>query len=1103
MLSACHSQILRKISVLIGASLFAFPACAQYSGGSGTAQDPYQIATAADLIDLGETPQDYDKHFKLVADIDLDPRLPGGKTFDKAVIAPGSFFNNKYNPFQGTPFTGVFDGNRHTISHLTITGEDCLGLFGQLLSEAEVKNLGMVDVRITGSGYYAGGLVGHNGDGCVVHCYSTGVVRGGQYVGGLAGENHGAVMHCYSSSAVQGTFAAGGLAGSNYGGTVAQCYSTGAVSGNTSVGGLVAANWSWGTVSRCYSRGAVSGTLWVGGLVGENDGSVTHCYSAGAVSGKDGFGGLVGYSEGAVTGCFWDTQTSGQTRSAAGAGKTAVEMRAASTFREAGWGFVAETQNGPSGIWRMPQGGGYPILAIFHGYTLPQLQGSGTTEDPYLVSNAWELGAMVYYDSYAHYRLVASVDLSGVRWSTAVVPWFAGTFDGDGHAISHLTITGGGHLGLFGHLVSGAEIRNLGVSDVDILGAGDFVGGLVGENKRGTVTQCYGAGSVSSTGSNVGGLVGENYYGTMAQCYSTGAVSGAGQVAGLVGSNNYGTMTRCYSTGTVRGHDDVGGLVGRNDGGTVTQCCGTGAVSSTGNDVGGLLGENYYGTVIRCYSTGAVGGVGQVGGLAGSNNHGPVTLCYSTGAVRGNDDVGGLVGSSGNSNYVTASFWDTQTSGQTKSAAGIGKTTAEMEQGRTFRDAGWDFVGETANGIWWMFEGKDYPRLGWQYGRAFALDPQESATSVSRRTVLRWMGGGPEFRQDVYLGDDAVAVADATSQTPGIYRTQQAPEIRTYDPGTLEWGKAYYWRVDEISSTDPAGGPKGTVWSFRTTDCIKSPQPPDSGVDVVQPTILGWVSGEPGLQYDVYFGENADKVTGATPQTPGIYRGRQSSDTTTYKAGDLNVNARYYWRVDGVDKAGPESPWKGTVWSFTTGIGLAVVDDFESYTDEEGGRIYETWIDGWTNGTGSTVGNVLAPFAEQTVVHGGRQSMPMDYDNGKKPWYSESQRTWATPQDWAMKGADTLTLYFRGEASNGRDPLYMGIEDSAGRVAAVVHPEAEAVRATEWQTWHITLAEVRAAGADVAAVQKMVIGVGNRKNPKSGGTGRLYIDDIRLTKRSP
>jgi hypothetical protein len=132
-------------------------ATAKYSGGSGTAQDPYQIATAADLIALGETPADYDKHFVLTADIDLDPALPGRKVFDRAIIAPDT---QATDWFQGTAFTGVFDGNGHTISHLTIKGNGRLGLFGQFEPGAEVKNLGVVDVNITGSGYYVGGLVG-------------------------------------------------------------------------------------------------------------------------------------------------------------------------------------------------------------------------------------------------------------------------------------------------------------------------------------------------------------------------------------------------------------------------------------------------------------------------------------------------------------------------------------------------------------------------------------------------------------------------------------------------------------------------------------------------------------------------------------------------------------------------------------------------------------------------------------------------------------------------------------------------------------------------------------------------------------------------------
>ena len=125
-------------------------ATAKYSGGSGAAQDLYQIAMAADLIALGETPEDYDKHFIPTADIDLDPNLPGRKVFNRAVIAPG------WEPH----FTGVFDGNGRTVARLTIKGAGSLGLFGQVESGGEGKDLGVVDVSIAGSGYGVGGLAG-------------------------------------------------------------------------------------------------------------------------------------------------------------------------------------------------------------------------------------------------------------------------------------------------------------------------------------------------------------------------------------------------------------------------------------------------------------------------------------------------------------------------------------------------------------------------------------------------------------------------------------------------------------------------------------------------------------------------------------------------------------------------------------------------------------------------------------------------------------------------------------------------------------------------------------------------------------------------------
>ena len=341
----------RRFRGIVAVALFLLTivsaATAKYSGGTGEPNDPYQIATAADLIALGETPTDYDKHFLLTADIDLDPNLPGRKVFDKAVIAPDTDPNDEWSLFQGTSFTGVFDGNGHAISHLRIMGKNYVGLFGQLglwdSHACEVKNLGVMDVNITGLGCSIGGLVGWN-LGTVTKCYSVGVVSGGGEVGGLVGANGSWVPES---------------------GAVTQCYSTGTVSGLGAAGGLIGQN--SGNVSRCYSAATVSGGE-AGGLVGCNwDGSVSECYSTGAISGANELstvGGLVGHwNDALMAACFWDTQTSGQTTSDGGTGKTTAEMQTAKTFLDAGWDFVGETANGTDDIWWINEGKGYPRLS--------------------------------------------------------------------------------------------------------------------------------------------------------------------------------------------------------------------------------------------------------------------------------------------------------------------------------------------------------------------------------------------------------------------------------------------------------------------------------------------------------------------------------------------------------------------------------------------------------------------------------------------------------------------------------------------------------------------------------------------------------------------
>jgi hypothetical protein len=234
----------------------------------------------------------------------------------------------------------------------------------------------------------------------------------------------------------------------------------------------------------------------------------------------------------------------------------------------------------------------------------------------------------------------------------------------------------------------------------------------------------------------------------------------------------------------------------------------------------------------------------------------------------------------------------------------------------------------------------------------------------------------------------------------------------------------------------------------------------------------------------------------ATAAAPAVTTGKGS-----YQPDPLDFGRTYYWKVDEVNDAASPKLWAGDVWSFTTQE-YAVVDDFEGYDDKDN-RIYDAWIDGMTDGnSGSIVGHLEAPFAEQTIVHGGRQSMPLEYNNVNTPFYSEAQRTFDAPQDWTANGADTLSLYFRGPAGgaaqpgNGPQPLYVVVEDKAGHKKTVVHPNPEATVATAWQQWQVPLSALSAAGVNPGSVKKMSIGVGSRTSPTPGAAGVLYIDDI-------
>jgi len=311
-------------------------------------------------------------------------------------------------------------------------------------------------------------------------------------------------------------------------------------------------------------------------------------------------------------------------------------------------------------------------------------------------------------------------------------------------------------------------------------------------------------------------------------------------------------------------------------------------------------------------------------------------------------------------------------------------------------------------------------------------------------------------------------------------------------------GATYYWRVDEIEK-DGVTTYAGDVWSFVAQD-VKAyyPSPVDAAKGASAKPTLTWMAGAGALKHHLYFGDNLDAVTQGTV---AVDKGVLAAGEATFAPGALENLTTYYWRVDEVltgdtVKAGP-------VWSFTTCL---PVDDFDSYTDDVAAKttIFDTWIDGYTNSTGSIVGNAQAPFAEQTIVHGGTQSMPLDYNNVATPFYSEAEREFAPAQDWTVDGANTLILYVRGRVGNGPGPLYVTLEDSAQHTATVVHADAAVLTTAKWTQWRIPLVETQnlasLQGVSLAKVKKLSLGVGDKANPKAGGRGLIYLDDIGLAR---
>ena len=325
-----------------------------------------------------------------------------------------------------------------------------------------------------------------------------------------------------------------------------------------------------------------------------------------------------------------------------------------------------------------------PVAGKFYNITLDK--DKGYTDDGqgnYTVTSAEGLKNIAKlvneeWKSDINITLTADINLSGIDWTPIGIDYnhqYTGTFDGGGHTITGLTVTGSDqYAGLFGYIDKVGTVKNVVLEDVQITSdnSSGYAGGVAGDS-WGTIENCSVSGSVSGT-TFAGGVVGSQWGGSITGCNSSATVKGVIFAGGIAGETNSGaSLTGCYATGDVTVENDgtnnshAGGVVGYNGGGTLTACYATGSVTGSGSGtiyVGGVTGSNDLGTLTACYhAKGTVSGPGgATGGVAGRNfkdfmfGGGIITACYwgDNGQTQGigEDQVG-----TGGTTQVTDGNW--------------------------------------------------------------------------------------------------------------------------------------------------------------------------------------------------------------------------------------------------------------------------------------------------------------------------------------------------------------------------------------------------------------------------------------------------------------
>jgi hypothetical protein len=259
------------------------------------------------------------------------------------------------------------------------------------------------------------------------------------------------------------------------------------------------------------------------------------------------------------------------------------------------------------------------------------------------------------------------------------------------------------------------------------------------------------------------------------------------------------------------------------------------------------------------------------------------------------------------------------------------------------------------------------------------------------------------------------------TQLSGVPQFARAPGLDTYVHNTTVNFQGVAAKYVKITANSNWGGlvqqyGLSEVRFFYIPTRAREPSPASGATGVgLDNVVLSWRAGRDAVSHKVYFSSNSGAVISGAALVGTV-------GTNSYNLGPLELGRTYYWKIDEVNLAATPTTWQGDLWRFTTRDNF-VVEDFESYTNTSPNIIRETWIDGQGfpghpgNGSGSK-GYPDPNYAELVNIHGGKQALPVDYNNTKSPYYSEVNRTFAATQNWTAYGVNLLSLWLRGRSAS-------------------------------------------------------------------------------------